>query len=95
VLLKPPIPSGAQGKLDAGIMVFTFSDGELTLAYQGSWKFAGDLSTGEGIADVHQSYEVLDGTGIFEGAKGHGQIGGAFDFHDVYFDIRGSLVTDG
>lgn len=86
------IPSGAQGKLAAGIMVFTFDNGELTLGYQGSWKFVGDLSIGAGVADVQQSYEVLEGTGIFAGAKGHGQIGGVFDFGEVYFDITGSLV---
>jgi hypothetical protein len=86
------IPGGAQGKLAAGIIVLTFDTGELTLAYSGSWKFIGDLTTGDGIAKAQQSYELLDGTGIFAGAKGHGQMGGVDDFHHVLFDIRGSLV---
>jgi hypothetical protein len=86
-------PAGAVGKLAAGIMVLTFDDGELTVAYEGTWKFDGDLTTGEGIAKVHQSYEVVGGTGIFEGAKGHGYLGGVDDFHHILFDLRGSLKT--
>ena len=88
-------PAGAVGKLAAGIMVFTFDSGELTLAYQGTWKFDGDLATGEGIAKVHQSYEVIDGTGVFEGAKGHGFMGGVDEFHHILFDMNGSLNTTG
>ena len=86
-----PTPAGAVGKLAAGIMVFTFDDGELTLAYQGTWKFDGEITTGEGIAKVHQSYEVTSGTGVFEGAKGHGSMGGVDDFHHILFDLNGSL----
>ena len=86
-----PTPAGAVGKLAAGIMVFTFDDGELTLAYQGTWKFDGEITTGEGIAKVHQSYKVISGTGVFEGAKGHGSMGGVDDFHHILFDLNGSL----
>jgi hypothetical protein len=90
-----PTPAGAIGKLAAGIMVFTFDSGTLTLGYQGTWKFDGDITTGEGIAKVHQSYEVIGGTGVFEGAEGHGSMGGVDDFHHILFDINGSLRTIG
>ena len=90
-----PIPGGAQGKMAAGVMVLDFGEGDvLTLGYWGSWKYIGDLDTGEGKAKAQQSYEVLEGAGIFEGAKGHGSMNGVFDFHRVLFDIRGSLVLD-
>lgn len=90
-----PTPAGAVGKLAAGIIVFTFDSGELTLAYQGTWKYDGDLTTGEGIAEVHQSYEVIDGTGIFEGARGHGSMEGVDDFHHILMDVTGSLKLAG
>ena len=90
-----PTPVGAVGKLAAGIMVLMFDDGELVLAYEGSWKFDGDLTTGEGVAKVRQSYEVIGGTGVFEGAKGHGSMGGVDDFHHILFDLNGSLKTVG
>lgn len=90
-----PIPGGAQGKMAAGVMVLSFDEGDLTLGYTGSWKFVGDLMSGAGVAKAQQSYTVLGGTGIFDGAKGHGQIGGFFDNHAISFDIRGSLVGTG
>ena len=86
-----PNPAGAVGKLTAGIMVLTFDSGELTIAYQGSWKFDGDLTIGAGISKVHQSYEVIDGTRILEGARGHGSMGGVDDFHHILFDMNGGL----
>jgi hypothetical protein len=86
-----PTPAGAVGKLAAGIQVFTFENGELTIAYQGTWKFDGDLTTGDGISKIHTSYEVIGGTGIFEGAKGHGSMGGVDDFHHILFDLDGGL----
>lgn len=86
-------PSGAVGKLAAGVMVLTFDEENvLELGYKGTWQYDGDLTTGEGIAKVHQSYEVLDGTGMFAGAKGHGHVGGVFDFHRVLMDLDGGLI---
>lgn len=87
-------PAGAVGKLADGIMVLTFDDGELTLGYRGSWKYAGDLATGEGIAKVQQTYDALSGKGVFEGARGSGQMGGVDDFGHIMFDVTGSLHVD-
>ena len=86
-----PTPTGAIGKLGGGIMIMSFSEGDLTLAYSGTWKFDGDLTTGDGIAKIHQKYRVVDGTGVFEDARGSGHIGGVDDFHHILFDVRGSL----
>lgn len=88
-------PAGAIGKLAAGILVLTFEDeAQLHIAYQGTFKFNGDLSTGEGIARVNQSWDVIgeDSTGMFHGAKGHGHMGGVDDFHEILMDLDGSLI---
>jgi len=82
------------GKLANGVMVFDFAEGQLTLDYDGSWEFTGDLMTGVGSAQVRAQYEVLDGTETFEGAKGHGQYGGEIDLGHVLFDLTGSLKTN-
>jgi hypothetical protein len=79
----------------AGLLVLTFDDtgDELHIAYQGTWKFDGDLSTGDGIAKIHQSWEVIGdvSTGMFAGAKGHGHMEGTDDFHLVFMELDGNL----
>jgi hypothetical protein len=89
-------PTGAIGKLAAGELVLTFDDtgDELHIAYEGTWKFDGNLLTGDGIAKAHQSYQVIGGTGIFEGAKGHGHMEGVDDFHQVMNTLDGGLILD-
>lgn len=57
----------------------------------GHARFDGDLNTGEGIGTVSQSYEVIDGTGKFAGASGHGSMGGVDDFHRILMDLNGGL----
>ena len=84
-------PARFVGKLAAGIMVLDFEDGELTLAFQGNWRFDGNLNTGEGIGTFNQSYEVIDGTGIFAGASGHGSMDGVDDVHNILMDLHGGL----
>lgn len=86
-------PAGAVGKLAAGELRLTFdgTDDELYISYRGTWKFDGDLTTGAGIAKVHQSYEVTGGTGMFAGASGHGHMGGVVDFGRVLMDLDGGL----
>ena len=91
-----PTPDGAVGKLAAGELVMMFGDtGDvLRIAYDGQWKFSGDLMTGDGIAKVHQRYVVMGGTGMFEGATGHGRMNGVDDFHEILMHLRGSLHID-
>lgn len=88
-------PAGAIGKLAAGLLVLTFDDtgDELHIAYQGTWKFDGDLTTGDGIAKIHQSWEVIGdvSTGMFAGAQGHGHMEGTDDFHLVFMELDGNL----
>lgn len=89
-------PAGAIGKLAAGVAVFTFdAANKLYIGYQGTWKFDGNLLTGDGTAKVHQSYNVTGGTGMFEGAKGHGHFGGVDDFHQILMDLDGGLILAG
>jgi len=71
--------------------VFTFDEGELTIAYQGTQRFDGDLTTGEGIGKIHTSCEVIGGTGVVVGATGHGFMGGVDDSHHILFDLNGGL----
>ena len=59
-------------------MVLTFDDtgDELFMAYEGNWRFVGDLTTGLGEVEVRQSVTFAGGTGMFEGATGHGRLDG-------------------
>lgn len=89
-----PTPTGAIGKLAAGILVLTFDTGDkLHIAYKGTWKFEGDLSVG-GVAKVHQSWEVIGeaSTGKFEGAKGHGHMEGSDEFGHILMELDGGLI---
>lgn len=91
-----PHPVGIEGALGSGEMVLTFheSGDQLFLAYQGHWRFNGDLATGEGIAEVRQTFNVVGGTGMFEGATGHGRIDGTFMPDDIYFRMVGAIELD-
>jgi hypothetical protein len=88
-----PTPAGAIGKLAAGVLVLTFDEAnELYIGYQGTWQFDGNLLTGGGTAKVHQSYEVIGGTGLFAGAEGHGHFGGVDAFHQILMELDGGLI---
>ena len=91
-----PTPVGAIGKLAAGILVLTFDDtgDQLHIAYQGTWKFDGDLMACDGIAKIHQSWEVLgeNSTGMFFGAKGHGHMGGVDERSEIFMELDGGLI---
>ncbi|MDH5421742.1 MAG: hypothetical protein OEY55_08055 [Acidimicrobiia bacterium] len=89
-------PQGAIGKLSAGSMTLTFDDSgdELHIAFTGTWRYDGDLATGEGTAKVHQSWTVMGdaSTGMFEGAEGHGAMQGVSSFHRILFELDGGLI---
>lgn len=91
-----PLAVGAEGALGGGEMVLTFHDSgdQLVLAYQGQWRFIGDLTTGEGVAEIRQSFDVAGGTGMFVGATGHGRIDGTLDLHQIYFRMVGDIELD-
>lgn len=91
-----PSAAGAEGALGAGEMVLTFdgSGDQLFLAYEGKWRFVGDLTTGEGVAEVRQAFDVAGGTGMFEGATGYGSIDGTLYFHEIYFRLVGDIELD-
>ncbi|HEX6232002.1 MAG TPA: hypothetical protein VFZ63_02640 [Jiangellaceae bacterium] len=76
-------------QMESGIMQFTTTDGlsTLTVHYRGPGVMKGDIFLLEpGDTNTHTfngPYEIVDGTGIFEGASGHGRISGtAVATHD-------------
>lgn len=69
-------PGRATGRIGSGMHTFTTPDGDvLTLAYHGGFRFAGDLDVGVWQSNVELIYTVVNGTGVFAGASGHGLIG--------------------
>lgn len=61
------------GKAAAGINTITTPVGELTLEYTGTWVLEGDVATLDFTANVNMRYTIVGGTGVFEGASGHGR----------------------
>jgi hypothetical protein len=62
------------GKVAAGRMVMTTPDGDtLVIATRGTFVFKGDaVNFSSFTSKVRLVFEVVDGTGIFSGATGHG-----------------------
>lgn len=80
------------GKAAAGTMTLTTPDGDLELAYDGTWVFEGSLAGDppDFVADIHLRYKIVGGNGVFDGASGNGRMlvtGG------IYLDgvVNGSL----
>ena len=80
------------GKAAAGTMTLTTPEGDLELAYDGTWVFEGSLAGNppDFVADIHLRYKIVGGTGVFDGASGNGRMlvtGG------IYLDgvVNGSL----
>ncbi len=69
-------PGRATGRVGAGVHTFTTPDGDvLALEYHGGFTFEGDLDVGVWQSNANLIYTVVDGTGVFEGASGHGSFG--------------------
>ena len=74
-LNRPPEGNGSTpGKIGAGEMTMDTPEGELTLAYEGTFVLRGDPSIGPWVTKVNSKYRIMGGTGVFAGASGQGHI---------------------
>lgn len=62
------------GRIGRGLMTMTTPVGDLTMAYDGTFVFEGDLSISAWVSKVNSSNAIVGGTGVFAGASGHGHI---------------------
>jgi hypothetical protein len=78
------------GKIADGKMIMTTPGGDtLVLATRGTFVFRGDTVTFSSFtSDVRIVFDIVDGTGIFEGATGHGTI----RMVDLGSELSGSFV---
>ncbi len=68
--LTPP-GENAWGQIGAGLMILTSGEDELHLAYEGYFRFKGDVTT-EWVSKVVATYRIVGGEGVFEAARGKG-----------------------
>ncbi|MEN8113019.1 MAG: hypothetical protein ABFS21_01415 [Actinomycetota bacterium] len=83
------------GKMGAGVQVMTTPGGDtLTLATRGTFVLKGDLSIFSYRADVASTFTIVDGTGVFEGASGHGALNITDNVGVHTGQLVGSLAID-
>jgi len=68
--LTPP-EGKAWGQIGAGLMILTAGDDELHLAYEGYFRFKGDVET-EWVSKVVAKFRIVGGEGVFADATGKG-----------------------
>ncbi len=68
--LTPP-EGKAWGQIGGGLMILSAGEDELHLAYEGYFRFKGDVTT-EWVSKVAVHFRVVGGEGAFEDAHGRG-----------------------
>ncbi len=89
--------SVAHIRLGEMTLTATEAEGTLEISYKAPGVIHGDVFVGPNVHTYNGPYTVTGGTGIFDGATGHGHIGGVGEFDGLEFDIsqtlNGSLVV--
>ena len=89
--------SVAHIRLGEMTLLATEAVGTLEMAFKAPGVIHGDVFLGPNVHTYNGPYRITGGTGIFEGATGHGHIGGVGEFDGTAFDItetlNGSLIV--
>jgi hypothetical protein len=80
-----------------GEMTLAVPGGTLEIAYEAPGVIHGPVFLGPNVHTGNGPYTITGGTGIFDGATGHGHFSGTGGFDgsvfDVNYDLNGSLVV--
>jgi hypothetical protein len=90
-VLAGTMPGHAVGKIAAGLLTLVTPGGdELYAAYEGTFVFNGDVAVAW-RSDVHQSFAITGGTGVFAGASGNGSFPTVDNSGAVTMALNGAL----